>query len=66
LSPGSLAIDAGDPAGCLDGDGGALPRDERGADRVGFCDLGSYEADGVPRLFADGFESGDTLFWRTP
>ena len=63
---GSPAIDHGDPAGCVASDGSMLPRDERGALRVGRCDLGAYESGGVPLLFADGFESGDALFWRVP
>jgi hypothetical protein len=64
--PGSPAIDAGDPAGCTDATGAPLARDQRDAARVGRCDLGAYEADGVPRLFADGFESGDLVFWTIP
>ena len=61
--PGSPTIDGGDPAGCTDATAAPLAHDERGAARVGRCDLGAYEADGLPRLFADGFESGDTRFW---
>jgi hypothetical protein len=63
---GSPAIDHGDPAGCVASDGSALARDQRGALRVGRCDLGAFESGGVPLLFADSFESGDPLFWRVP
>jgi uncharacterized repeat protein (TIGR01451 family) len=44
LSPGSPAINAGNPAGCTDDLGSPLPTDQRGAPRVGVCDIGSYEA----------------------
>jgi uncharacterized repeat protein (TIGR01451 family) len=44
LSPGSVAINAGNPAGCTDDQGGLLSTDQRGAPRVGVCDIGSYEA----------------------
>ena len=66
LQQGSPAVDAGDPTGCADSDGTDLLRDERGAARNGRCDIGSYERGSIPLLFADGFESGDTLRWRTP
>lgn len=67
LSVGSIAIDGGDPTGCTDPDGDALPTDQRGAGRVGTCDVGSYEAGGVPAvaIFRDGFESGGTWLWST-
>ncbi|MGC1375068.1 MAG: choice-of-anchor Q domain-containing protein [Anaerolineales bacterium] len=42
LLAGSPAIDAGNPAGCS-GSAGALTADERGAPRVGTCDIGAYE-----------------------
>jgi hypothetical protein len=42
LLSGSLAIDAGDPAGCF-GSQGLLSTDQRGAARVGRCDIGAYE-----------------------
>ena len=55
LGAGSLAIDGGDPAGCLAWDGAAnvaMPFDQRGEDRetdgdgdtVATCDVGAYEA----------------------
>jgi Right handed beta helix region len=66
LQPGSPAVDAGDPAGCADSGGVELPRDQRGALRSERCDMGSFERGSIPRLFADGFDSGDDLFWRTP
>jgi len=42
LLAGSPAIDAGNPAGCT-GATGSLDTDERGAPRVGRCDMGAYE-----------------------
>jgi predicted outer membrane repeat protein len=65
LLSGSPAIDAGNPAGCTDANDEALPADQRGAARVGTCDLGSYEYGGVPTvgIFADGFETGSTALW---
>jgi uncharacterized repeat protein (TIGR01451 family) len=42
LLPGSPAIDAGNPAGCS-GSAGPLSADQRGASRVGICDIGAYE-----------------------
>jgi cysteine-rich repeat protein len=39
----SPAIDAGDPEGCLDGEGNALSVDQRGWQRVGQCDIGACE-----------------------
>ena len=43
LLPGSPTIDAGNPAGCMDGDGNLLPTDQRGMPRAGRCDIGAYE-----------------------
>ncbi len=43
LLPGSPAIDAGNPAGCADNLGNLLAFDQRGAPRVGRCDIGAYE-----------------------
>ena len=45
LLPGSPAIDAGDPNGCVDGAGNDLGRDQRGWQRVGHCDIGACEHD---------------------
>jgi len=42
LLSGSPAIDAGNPAGCA-GSTGPLATDQRGAARVGRCDIGAYE-----------------------
>jgi hypothetical protein len=49
LLPGSPAIDAGNPTGCT-GSTGDLLTDQRGASRVGTCDIGAYEytAPGAP------------------
>jgi hypothetical protein len=48
LRPGSPAIDAGNPAGCTDGQGNLLKTDQRGMPRpdhedTGGCDMGAYE-----------------------
>jgi hypothetical protein len=43
LLSGSPAIDAGNPAGCTDHLGNPLDTDQRGAARVGRCDMGAYE-----------------------
>jgi len=48
LLPGSLAIDAGNPNGCTDGQGHLLKTDQRGQPRPdkedsGGCDIGAYE-----------------------
>ena len=43
LLPDSSAIDAGNPAGCTDHLGNPLDTDQRGAARVGRCDMGAYE-----------------------
>ena len=42
LLTGSLAIDTGDPSGCM-GSTGPLTTDQRGVLRVGHCDIGAYE-----------------------
>ena|SRR5579871_5626361 len=47
---GSPAIDAGNPAGCTDGEGNLLTTDQRGyprpdQDDTGGCDMGAYESD---------------------
>jgi uncharacterized repeat protein (TIGR01451 family) len=44
LLPGSPAINVGNPSGCTDHLGNPLPLDQRGAPRVGRCDIGAYEA----------------------
>lgn len=51
LIPGSLAIDAGNPSGCTDGQGHLLKTDQRGQPRpdkedTGGCDIGAYERQG--------------------
>jgi hypothetical protein len=43
LLAGSPAIDAGSPSGCTDQSGLPLDIDQRGASRVGECDMGAYE-----------------------
>lgn len=43
LLPGSPAIDAGDPAGCTDPDGGPNPTDQRHGLRLNRCDGGAFE-----------------------
>ncbi len=52
LLPGSPAIDAGHPAGCVNWDGAPLRRDQRGVSRPRFgevsvrCDIGAFEVVG--------------------
>jgi hypothetical protein len=41
----STAIDHGNPDGCTDDQGNPLLTDQRGAARVGRCDIGAYEYD---------------------
>ena len=43
LRPGSPAINAGNPLGCEDNVGATIGTDQRGAPRVGRCDIGAYE-----------------------
>jgi hypothetical protein len=43
----SPAFDAGDPAGCSDGAGGTLRKDQRGLPRDGLCDIGAFERGAV-------------------
>ena len=43
LTADSPAVDAGNPVGCM-GSTGLLLTDQRGADRVGRCDIGAIEA----------------------
>lgn len=45
LLPNSPAIDAGNPAGCLDHEGLVLVTDQRYIPRLGNCDIGAYEYD---------------------
>ena len=64
LDSGSPAIDAGDPAGCVDPLGGPLLTDQRHGIRQDRCDMGAYEASGTFGLiFADDFESGGLTAW---
>ena len=52
LLPGSPAVNAGNPAGCLDEDDQILPADQRGAIRVDRCDIGAFELGGLlPRQY---------------
>jgi hypothetical protein len=67
LQPGSPAVDAGDPAGCLRHSGVVLATDQRGNVRPtgGRCDIGAFElagmgnAPGVPVLAAAS-DTGDS------
>jgi parallel beta-helix repeat protein len=72
LDSGSYALDAGNPAGCLDGAGNPLltdqrgfPSPEEGGDGLPgvACDLGAYEVSSC--FFADGFESSTTSGWSS-
>jgi hypothetical protein len=63
----SPAVSHGHPGGCRDAGGALLTTDQRYAPRVGSCEIGAFEFNGVPMppidLFSDGFESGNTAFW---
>lgn len=64
LDEGSPAIDAGDPAGCVDPTGAPLLTDQRHGVRQDRCDMGAYEVSGTFGLiFEDDFESGDSNEW---
>ncbi len=56
LLPGSSAIGAGNPHGCVDANGKALTTDQRGAPRpVGArCDIGAYEVSQSPTATSGG------------
>lgn len=59
LLPGSEAIDATAPQGCIEQSGGPLLNDQRGAPRIAGvrCDVGAYEYGAViDRIFRNGFE----------
>jgi uncharacterized repeat protein (TIGR01451 family) len=43
LTPGSPAVDAGNPAGCTDNLGNLLITDQRGKPRFDRCDIGAFE-----------------------
>jgi hypothetical protein len=59
LQAGSNAIDATDPnAGCRDQFSNPITLDQRGAKRVGLCDIGAYEYGSLAsgdQIFANGF-----------
>ena len=72
LDSGSSALDAGNPAGCLDASGGlrltdqrGFPSPEEGGDGLPgvACDIGAYEKSSC--FFADGFESSTTSGWSS-
>jgi uncharacterized repeat protein (TIGR01451 family)/uncharacterized repeat protein (TIGR02543 family) len=50
LLPGSPAINAGNPAGCLGGEG-LLGTDQRGYSRADRCDIGAYEMKSLDASF---------------
>jgi len=63
LLAGSLALDAGNPAGCTGAGGSPLTTDQRGFPRpldggtgVVRCDVGAFERFFQDLIFADGFE----------
>jgi uncharacterized repeat protein (TIGR01451 family) len=62
LLPGSLAINAGDPAGCTDHQGNPLNTDQRGFPRFGRCDSGAYELQ--PIGFSTKVADHTTVFAR--
>jgi len=59
LLPGSPAIDAGNPAGCTNGQGHLLKTDQRGMPRpdredTSGCDMGAYEEQSQPKCIPLG------------
>jgi hypothetical protein len=58
LPSGSDAIDAGNTAGCVDGDGAPITKDQRGVPRPfgSYCDVGAFEVSDV--IFLNSFEIG--------
>ena len=55
LLAGSQAIDAGNPAGCLDENADPLTADQRGFPRpVGVCDIGAFEFSAAAPACGDG------------
>ena len=64
LLPGSLAINAGNPAGCTDQNGNLLTTDQRGVARPQgmTCDMGAFEFEGVVTLPAnDNFADAEIV-----
>lgn len=60
---GSPPHEAGNPAGCVDHAGSALPHDQRDVSRAGArCDIGAFELFGK-RFFEGHFESGNLGAW---
>lgn len=64
LSGSSPAINAGDPAGCKDAQGNLLDDDQRGAPRLGSCDIGAYEAQAAKSVSAPLTQPGGTLHYQ--
>jgi len=58
LPSGSPAINAGNMAGCVDGDGAPIKTDQRGVHRPfgSYCDVGAFEAS--DSIFLNSFEIG--------
>jgi len=58
LPGGSAAIDGGNTAGCVDGDGAPIAKDQRGVHRPygPHCDVGAFEVS--DSIFLNGFEIG--------
>ncbi len=63
IGPGSPAVDAGNPSGCLDDFAVPISDDQRGTLRPSGadCDLGAFEYG--PLIFSDDFELGVTGRW---
>ncbi len=68
LLAGSPAINAGDPQGCLDGDGALIGVDQRGFARADRCDVGAYEANspGTPTPSATPTATATATITPTP
>jgi hypothetical protein len=65
LLAGSLNLDAGDAAGCVDEFGFLLTHDQRGAQRPDHCDRGAFETGGDLPMFRDDFEAGGPWRWSS-
>lgn len=66
LVSGSPALDTAEAAPCPDFDQRGVDRPLDGdLDGEADCDVGAFELDPAPPLFADGFESGDTSAWSS-
>jgi len=61
LLAGSPAINAGNPAGCVDNLGNTLNKDQRGLTRFGRCDIGAYEEQAIKAVNNPIAQPGSTM-----